>query len=75
MLGYDLLLSGHLKEALELFRLNTELFPNIANCWDSYGEALLKGGHEKAALAAYEKALSINPNIPSSQKAVKMLTK
>jgi len=75
MLGYDLLLSGHLKEALELFKLNTELFPNIANCWDSYGEALLKGGNEKAALAAYEKALSINPNIRSSQKAVKMLTK
>lgn len=75
MLGYDLLQSGHLKEALEMFKLNTELFPNIANCWDSYGEALLKSGNEKAALAAYEKALSINPNIRSSQKAVKMLTK
>lgn len=74
-LGYDLLFDGKLGEVLEIFRLNTELFPDIANCWDSYGEILLKTGDKKAALSAYRKALEINPKIPSAQKMVKELEK
>ena len=72
--GYNLLMSGETNQAVDIFKLNTELFPNIGNCWDSYGEALLKKGNKKEALAAYKKALSINPNIPSAQKMVKELS-
>lgn len=75
MLGYELMQGGNIQEALEIFKLNTQLFPGIGNAWDSYGEALLKSGDKKAALAAYKKALSINPNIPSAKKAVEMLEK
>lgn len=70
-LGYDLLFDDSLDEALEIFKLNTELFPNIGNCWDSYGEALLKNGRKEEALKAYKKALEIDPNLPSAKKAVK----
>ena len=73
-LGYAYL---HRKEdvdsAIKLFKLNTELFPDTGNCWDSYGEALLEKGNKKEALKAYKKALKINPNIPSAKKAVKKL--
>ena len=69
-LGYNLMLDDQVDDALEIFKLNTELFPGIGNCWDSYGEALLKKGHKMEALKAYKKALEINPNIPSSKKAV-----
>lgn len=72
-LGYDLLFNDRTEDAVAIFRLNTELFPNIANCWDSYGEALLKSGEKEAALSAYKKALKINPNIPSAKKMVKEL--
>ncbi len=72
-LGYDLFFDEKLDEALDIFKLNTELFPNIGNCWDSYGEALLKTGRKVEALQAYKKALEINPSIPSAQKAVKEL--
>lgn len=72
-MGYNLLFSGETDHALEVFKLNTELFPDIANCWDSYGEALLKKGDKVAALKAYKKALTINPNLPSSQQAIKQL--
>ncbi|MFN0274263.1 MAG: serine hydrolase domain-containing protein [Chitinophagales bacterium] len=72
-LGYELLQNDELPEALEIFTLNTKLFPGIANCWDSYGEALLLSGNNEAALAAYKKALSINPDMPSSKQAVKKL--
>ena len=72
-LGYDLLSSGKTDQAIDIFKLNTELFPKIGNCWDSYGEALLKKGDRKAALEAYKKALEINPDIPSAKEAVKKL--
>lgn len=72
-LGYNLLFNGNVDEALEIFKLNTELYPNIGNCWDSYGEALLKKGNKKEALEAYKKALEINPNIPSAKKMVEEL--
>lgn len=74
-LGYDLLFSGQLEEAIDIFKLNTELYPEIANCWDSYGEALLESGDRNGALKAYKKALEINPDLPSTRKAVKELEK
>ncbi len=72
-LGYDLLFKGRADDALQIFKLNTELFPNIGNCWDSYGEALLKKGDKDAALAAYKKAIKINPDLPSARKAIQQL--
>ncbi len=59
--------------ALDLLKLNTELFPEVGNTWDSYGEALMKKGDKKAALSAYKKALEINPDIPSARQAVEVL--
>jgi CubicO group peptidase (beta-lactamase class C family) len=73
-LGYAYMFGkDDIDSAIELFKINTELFPNNGNCWDSYGESLLKKGDKEAALSAYKKALEINPNIPSSKKAVKEL--
>ncbi len=73
-LGYAYMFGKNdIDNAIELFKINTELFPENANCWDSFGESLLKKGNKEAALSAYKKALEINPNIPSSTKAVKEL--
>jgi tetratricopeptide (TPR) repeat protein len=72
-IGYDLLSEGNIELAVSVLKLNTELFPEVGNCWDSYGEALLNKGDKVAALAAYRKALLINPDIPSAKEAVKKL--
>lgn len=75
-IGYNLLYSGKEPEktsALEIFKLNTELFPLVANVWDSYGEALLQVNDKKGALVAYKKALAIRPDLPSAKKAVELL--
>lgn len=73
-LGYSYVMEKNdLETAIELFQLNTELFPQVANCWDSYGEALLQKGDKAGALAAYKKALAINPDIPSAKEAVQAL--
>ena len=74
-IGYTLLMDGKTDEAVEIFKLNTELFPEVANCWDSYGEGLLKKGDKKGALKAYKKALTIRPDLPTAKEAVKQLEK
>lgn len=52
-LGYELIKEKKEKEALEFFKINTELYPNSSNVFDSYGECLLLIGKEKEGLAAY----------------------
>ncbi len=74
--GYAYLYEANdINKAIELFKLNTELFPDIANCWDSYGEALAKSGNKEKAIEAYKKALSIRPNLESAKNALKKLKK
>jgi len=54
VLGYAYLYGAQdIDQALELFKLNTELFPEVANCWDSYGEALKMQGDIAGAREAY----------------------
>lgn len=70
-LGYAYLYGAEDPErAVELFRLNTELFPDVANCWDSYGEALRASGKMDEAVAAYQKALDLRPGLESAQSAL-----
>lgn len=77
MIGYNLLYSDDPKEidqAIEVFTLNTELFPDIANVWDSLGEAWRKKGDRQKALQFYRKALKIRPDLPSAVAAVAELS-
>ncbi len=62
-------------KASDIFALNTELFPDIANCWDSYGEALRQKGDNAAAIKAYSKALEIQPKLESARTALTELKK
>ncbi|WP_155949927.1 serine hydrolase domain-containing protein [Xanthomarina gelatinilytica] len=75
-LGYAYLYEANdVDKAIKLFKLNTQLFPDIANCWDSYGEALAESGKKEEAIKAYEKALTIRPNLESAKNALKDLKK
>ena len=73
-LGYAYLYEANdVSKAVELFKLNIELFPDIANCYDSYGEALLQKGDTINAIKAYKKALELNPGIPSAIRVINEL--
>lgn len=59
--GYVLMAQGNLKEAVAILRINSNLFPQSANCWDSLGEAYAKSGLKEKAVQAYEYVLELDP--------------
>jgi tetratricopeptide (TPR) repeat protein len=60
--GYIYLNRGDLEEALRVFSLNVEIFPESWNVYDSYGEALLQKGDISQAILNYNKSLELNPD-------------
>ena len=69
-MGYTLLGNKEDAKATRLFELNTRLFPESANTYDSLGEACLVSGRRDLAIKSYEKAVELNPE---SRNAVEML--
>jgi len=59
--------------AMELFKLNVQLFPEDGNLWDSLGEAYLKYGEKKQAIESYKKAVELGNK--ESQKILTVLIK
>ncbi|OQY30375.1 MAG: hypothetical protein B6244_00520 [Candidatus Cloacimonetes bacterium 4572_55] len=63
-LGYQLVGQQRVDDALEVFKLNVEAYPDSWNCYDSLAEAYnLKGNTEKA-IEFYSIALEMNPEDP-----------
>ena len=72
-LGYELMATKRLDQAIEIFRLNVAAFPRSANTYDSLGEAYRTRGDREAAINSYEKALELNPNQRTAIEALRML--
>lgn len=72
-LGYALLRSRKRDAAVEVFRFNMTRFPKSANTYDSLAEAYLAVGNKAKAVEYYEKALTIDPKLPSALEALKIL--
>ena len=70
--GYQLMQAGELDKAIEVFKLNSELFPDIANTFDSLAEAYMNKGNKELAIVNYKKVLEIRPQ---NENAKKMLEK
>jgi tetratricopeptide (TPR) repeat protein len=68
--GYNLMGEGKLKEALKIFKLNTELYPNGFNTYDSYGECLLLIGEKEEGIKAYKKSLQLNPKNKNAETII-----
>lgn len=74
-LGYYFLGKQRYDDAIEVFQLNVDLFPESANPYDSLGEAYMKRGDRDLAIECYSKALAINPAMPSAKAALEQLEK
>ena len=60
-LGYSLLNQFKIAEAIAVFKLNTELYPNSWNVWDSLGESYIYADNKELAVQSYKKSLELNP--------------
>lgn len=68
--GYELMAANKNEEALKIFKLNTELYPNGFNTFDSYGECLLLLNKKEEAKRAYQKSLDLNPKNENARKVL-----
>ena len=61
---------GKISEAIEVFKLNAEVFPQSSNVYDSLGEGYMKNDDKQKAILNYNKSLELNPE---NNNAVEML--
>jgi tetratricopeptide (TPR) repeat protein len=59
--GYALVARGRIKEAIEVFKLNVELYPGSSAVYASLGEAYLNNGNKALAIANLEQSVKLNP--------------
>ncbi|MEO8398679.1 MAG: tetratricopeptide repeat protein [Ignavibacteriaceae bacterium] len=71
--GYELLKNGNTDEAIKIFELNVESFPESANVYDSLGEAYIVKGDKENAKKNYEKSLKLNPKNENAKKMLEEL--
>jgi len=72
MLGYQLVARDQIDEAIVIFELNVEAFPEAFNTYDSLAESFMLAGGSEEAISNYERSLELNPD---NTNAVTMLTR
>lgn len=72
-LGYRLMEMKRVKDAIEILKLNVEMFPKGFNTYDSLAEAYMENGDKQLAIQNYKKALELNPKSPGTVEKLKKL--
>jgi len=71
--GYAAAFADDLDRAQLILELNTELFPNSANTWDSLAEVVLYTGDRDRSLELYRKALKVDPGFMNAVEQIKKI--
>ena len=74
-LGYAHLNQKEVDMAIEVFKINTVLYPKSSNTFDSLADAFLKKGDTVNAIDNLKKALAINPENRRSKNTFKKIRK
>ena len=74
-IGYRLMGTGKMKDAIEILKLNVDLYPESANVYDSLAEAYMNSGNTKNAIKNYKKSLELNPDNNNAKEMLKRLEK
>ena len=72
-LGYVWMNEGHISEAVEIFKLYVEAYPESSNAYDSLAEAYMKNGDKEKAIQNYKKSLELNPDNNNAIQKLKEL--
>lgn len=71
--AYNLMQNGKAKEAIDLFKMNVQLYPASWNVYDSLGEGYATAGENALAIQNYEKSLQLNPKNETGKAALAKL--
>ena len=71
--GYNLLALKRVADAVEVFKLNVEDYPQSSNTYDSLGEAYMLNGDRELAIKNYQKSVELNPGNTNGVEALKKL--
>jgi tetratricopeptide (TPR) repeat protein len=71
--GYTLLEGNDTAGAIQVYKLNSETFPDSSNVWNSLADGYSKAGDIKKAQENYEKALKLDPANQSAKEALKKI--
>lgn len=74
-LGYSLMGNKRLEDAIEIFKLNIEIFPQSGNLYDSLGEAYFNKDDKVNALINYKKAFELDPKNSGAKAMIEQLGK
>jgi len=66
-LAYRLIEINRLAQAIEIFKLNVESYPQSANAYDSLAEAYMKNGNKELAVKNYKSVSEKSPSVRLSQ--------
>jgi CubicO group peptidase (beta-lactamase class C family) len=72
-LGYRLMRTGKVKEAVEIFKLNVEAYPQGFNTYDSLAEGYMNLKERALAVSNYKKSLELNPKNTNAVDMLKRL--
>ena len=72
--GYHLLLSGKTEQSVGVLSIAVEKYPNSANTFDTYAEALLKSGQIEAAIKNYKRSLELDPKNSNAAEQIRKLS-
>lgn len=71
--GYALMQNGDLESAFQVLTLNTMLFPNSSNVWDSLGECSFNMKKFNLSLQYYEKSIELNPDNENGKQMIERI--
>jgi len=66
--GHYFLRENQVAQAIEIFEYNVELYPEVANAYDSLGEAYMVNGDRKLAIENFRKALQLDPDSDNARE-------
>lgn len=73
--GDWLLTKGRTDDAVKIFELDTNEFPNSSLAYNGLGEAYLKAGKNELAIKSYEKSLQLDPENENAKNMLEQLQK
>ena len=73
-LGYQLLQMKKVTAAIEIFKLNVEMYPQSSNAYDSLGEGYMLHGDKDLSIANYKKSLELDPKNTNATAKLAELT-